>query len=156
MTNITKYAANYSYTMKTGRLTRDPNFHEITTEDGEIIKVCNLSFAHNYVTDGGNDAVSYHEVALWRKDAETAKAMIDAGKLRKGSLVMVHGKETRKTRTWQGKKYVNNVFENALVSVWDKSLPGKDKPGAWAEVTIRAKAEAQPGIQATAEPGIVA
>ncbi len=153
---MTNYTNNYAYTMKTGRLTKDPEVREVTTAQGEIVKVCNLSFAHNYTTDGGNDAVSFHDVALWRGDAETAANLINAGKLRKGSLVMVHGRETRKTRVWQGKKYVNNVFENALVSVWDRDLPGKDKPGAWAEVTIRAKAEAQPAIQAIADAGITA
>ena len=156
MTNTTKYANNYAYTMKTGRLTKDPIVREVTTAQGEIVKVCNLSFAHNYTTDGGNEAVSFHDVALWRGDAITAEKLIADGKLRKGSLVMVHGKETRQTRTWQGKKYVNNVFENALVSVWDRDLPGKDKPGAWAEVTIRAKAEAAPAPQAVAESGIIA
>ena len=151
----TKYAANYAYTMKTGRLTKDPVVREVETQDGKIL-VCNLSFAHNYTTDGGNDAVSYHDVALWRKDAAQAQALIQAGKLRKGSLVMVHGKETRKTRTWQGKKYVNNVFENALVSVWDRDAVGEGTTGAWAEITIRAKAEAESAIQAVAEGGIVA
>lgn len=154
---MTNYQNNYAYTMRTGNLTKDPEIREFTdAASGEIRKVVNLHFAHNYTTDGGNDAVSFFDVALWRKDAETAEALIKAGKLRKGSLVMVHGRETTKVRNYQGKKYVNKAFENALVSVWDRTVPGERGTGAWAEVTVRAKAESEQAIQAVAESGITA
>lgn len=83
-----------------GRLTADPQLR--TTQTGH--QVANFSVATNRVwTDkngGKQEAVEYHNVVLWGRQAEIASQFLS-----KGSLTMIEGR--LQTRTWQDKQGQN-------------------------------------------------
>ena len=139
---------NYSRIMITGNLTKDPVITERTVAaTGEIMKVANITIAKNFTHRDGRADVTFYDFALWGDEAEKAVA------LKKGYLAKVYATDIE-NRQWTGRDGVvrTSVSLKGLtgLSFWDRQNK------AWAEVVNKMKAEAKPGIQATAEAGVTA